>query len=87
MEDHVSLAEDSAKSERIHWFLRHKEVFSGWRHVRKAARDNMEDVPAAFFLSTQKPAAIPVAIPSLHIPQMVLCSFAFRVGVGKRHFI
>jgi len=29
--------------------LKGKEAIGGWRHVRKATRDNTEDVPVAFF--------------------------------------
>jgi hypothetical protein len=34
--------------------LKGKEAISGWRHVRRAARDDMDDVPVAFFMSYRK---------------------------------
>lgn len=42
-------------SRRICFSLIGKEAISGWRHVRRAAWDITEGIPAAFFYVLQKP--------------------------------
>jgi len=49
----VSKAEGTA-NKRSCFLLYSKEAIRGWRHVRRAARDSMDDVPAAFFVAGGK---------------------------------
>jgi hypothetical protein len=44
----IPIAEGTAK-QRTCFLLLSKEAIRGWRHVRRAARDNKDDIPAAFF--------------------------------------